>query len=147
MIRGRGDNHLVPLGAERLADAERLGHGLPTDLLIKPLRKKGLKLQPQQTTLGQECTVLLDKRKEVRKSLRVAHNDRLAKQGTDLRTTYIKYIGQRGKLLERKVVPFGRQGIAQARTVDVERNLGLATHRGEGLQLGLRVGRAVLRRL
>ena len=120
LICRRLDDHLVASATKGLANAHSHSHSVATYTLVESIAKQRLELKSQKSTLSQQRTVLLDKRKEVVKQALICNHKSFAKECSDLRATNIEDIGQTRYILKREVRALGHKSIAEARAIDIQ---------------------------
>ena len=123
------------------------GDGILANVQIEVIREQGTKLDTEQTALGQQSPVLLDDGKEMRDQRSIGNDDGLAKQGAAFRAANIENVGQARQVRQGDIVSGAGEGVGQAGTVDVERQVVAVADLADGRELGQRVQRAIFGRL
>ena len=92
---------------------------MSTYLVVEAITEELGKLNAQQSTLSEQRTMLLDKRKEVAQKRWVGDNKGLAKESTHLRAANIEDIRKSRYVAECEVRTLCSKGIAHTCTVDI----------------------------
>ncbi len=146
LVGGRVDVEAVaPLGKSA---AELHGHadGMAGNAQVEPVGEERVELQAQQAAFCKQGAVLLDEGEEVGEQLRVGNDDGLAEKRTHFCAADVEHVAQTGNVAKRDVGCFRREAVAQARTINEERDAVPMAHAAQAFKLAEAVERAVLSR-
>ena len=99
-----------------------LGHvdRMSRDAKVEVVREERVKLQAQDTTLGEQCTVSLDDGEDVFGCARVGIDQGFAQQRSHLRASYVEGVAMVCKKRQVDIVAFRHQPVAEPCPIDIE---------------------------
>ena len=147
LIRARDEGEFIALRKERVGQALRKPHGVTADFNVKVVLKERFELNPEEAPLRKNRARLLHRRVEVRQEFGRRDDEGLPEERPHLRAADVEDVREARDVFKRHVVLFRRKAVAEARPVDVKRQMMAVADGAKGLEFVERVERAVLRRV
>ena len=120
MVGGGIYQELITFADEELLHAHRRLDGLLGELEVEVIREQCLKLQANESALGDHSTVLFLNGEEMLVRILMGEDHGLTAKCTDLRATDIEDVAVTGEIGQGDVVAICHQTIAEAGTIDIK---------------------------
>lgn len=108
---------------EELSELHGFVNGVLSDAQVESFGKKSIKLNACHTALCQQGTVTFDDGEELTRCIAARENDGFATEGTDFSATYVENVAMMSQPRQVEVTFCRHKPVAEAGTINEERNL------------------------